>query len=81
MHTIPAAWKCPACQTSIDHDGEGPRYGVVYRCHVCRLELIADFDAEKLILAPLPAPRQNPEESSPTDKKLTGRAAHAKSVR
>jgi hypothetical protein len=54
MQAVVPAWKCPACQTSIRREGEVPRQGVVYRCHVCRLELIADLIAEKLVLAPIP---------------------------
>jgi hypothetical protein len=52
MHTFTIAWKCPACQSSISHEADGLRQGVVYRCHVCRLELIAD-GADRLVLAPL----------------------------
>jgi predicted RNA-binding Zn-ribbon protein involved in translation (DUF1610 family) len=49
-------WKCPACQTQIEHDANmtTPRPGVIYRCHVCRLELKLDPETNKLILAPLP---------------------------
>jgi hypothetical protein len=32
-----------------------PRPGFVYRCHVCRLELVLDTETEKLTVAPLPA--------------------------
>jgi hypothetical protein len=31
-----------------------PRVGIVYRCYVCRLELILNAANEKLELAPLP---------------------------
>jgi hypothetical protein len=49
-------WKCPACQTSIQHENELalPRPNVIYRCHVCRLELIIDPATSKLVLAPMP---------------------------
>ena len=34
------AWKCPACETAIRHDGDAPTPGRLYRCHACRLELV-----------------------------------------
>jgi hypothetical protein len=46
-------WKCPACQTQIAHNGDAPEPRRVYRCHVCRLELILDEGSQKLTLAPL----------------------------
>jgi hypothetical protein len=46
-------WKCPACQTQIAHYGDAPEPMRVYRCHVCRLELILDQNTQKLTLAPL----------------------------
>jgi hypothetical protein len=48
-------WTCPACSLAISHHDSdpAPRPGVVYRCHVCRLELVLDVKAEKLTLAPL----------------------------
>jgi hypothetical protein len=47
-------WKCPACQTQIRHDGDRPEKKRIYRCHVCRLELVPDEDTRTLIVAPLP---------------------------
>ena len=49
-------WRCPACQTNITHaDTEAsPRLGVVYRCHICRLELVVDVDTQKLAVRPFP---------------------------
>ena len=49
-------WKCPACSLSIRHSEQeaAPRRGVVYRCHICRLELALDEKTDKLSLAPLP---------------------------
>jgi hypothetical protein len=50
-------WHCPACSTVIRHP-EGvdavPRPGVVYRCSVCRLELMVDEKTGKLTVAPFP---------------------------
>jgi rubredoxin len=48
-------WKCPACEASISHDGEVmPNFGMIYRCHICRLELVFDPVTGQLTLAPLP---------------------------
>jgi hypothetical protein len=48
-------WMCPACRSPIHHSEteQGPRTGVTYRCHICRLELVVDPDHSKLVLAPL----------------------------
>jgi hypothetical protein len=56
-------WKCPACQTPLNHDGDTWRPGRVYRCHVCRLELVLDEASNDLMVAPLPA------DSTPTKQK------------
>lgn len=47
-------WKCPACQTQIRHDGATPEPKRLYRCHVCRLELVLDEQTKTLKVAPLP---------------------------
>lgn len=50
------SWKCPACGSTIrghEHDADMPRVGTVYRCHICRLELIADAKTQRLVLAPI----------------------------
>jgi hypothetical protein len=54
LQTMP--WKCPACSEQIRHaPGEDtPRQGAIYRCHICRLELMLDAEAGKLTLAPFP---------------------------
>jgi hypothetical protein len=51
-------WTCPACQSAIRHDVDVPQFGQVYRCHICRLELMTDPTTTKLTLAPL-APSLN----------------------
>ena len=51
------SWKCPACQTQIRHDGDRPERYRVYRCHVCRLELVLDESTQAMTVAPLPALR------------------------
>jgi DNA-directed RNA polymerase subunit RPC12/RpoP len=54
-------WKCPACSTQIRHsDAEpAPRPGVIYRCPVCRLELVVDERTTKLTVAPLSDDRRS----------------------
>lgn len=47
---IAMAWKCPACGIGINHQQGTPRPHVVYRCHVCRLELVC---ANQLMVVPL----------------------------
>jgi hypothetical protein len=48
-------WQCPACGTPFRFDAreEGPRIGVIYRCHVCRIELVLNPDTERLEVLPL----------------------------
>jgi hypothetical protein len=53
---VALSWKCPACQTAIRHEGDEPRPRRVYRCHVCRLELVLDEKAQTMIVAPLDDP-------------------------
>jgi hypothetical protein len=50
-------WTCPACRTPIHHSesDQRPRVGITYRCHICRLELVADLNHNGLVLAPLPS--------------------------
>ena len=49
-------WKCPACSEQIRHSQceDQPRPGGIYRCHICRLELVLDLGSAKLTVAPLP---------------------------
>jgi hypothetical protein len=48
-------WKCPACGSQIRHSDldDRPRPGERYRCHICRLDLMADPETKRLIVAPL----------------------------
>jgi hypothetical protein len=45
-------WKCPACNSELfhAHTDDLPHPGVVYRCCICRLELI--FDPYVMTLRP-----------------------------
>jgi predicted SprT family Zn-dependent metalloprotease len=54
-------WRCPACQQPIQHNETEatPRSGAVYRCHVCRLELVLDATTERLIVRPIPDSDRN----------------------
>jgi len=44
-------WTCPSCHLPIQHDSteQRPRPHVVYRCHICRLDLVVDAARGKLI--------------------------------
>ncbi len=45
-------WTCPACRTLIQHHDAPSHAGVVYRCPTCRLELVVDDRAQRLVVAP-----------------------------
>jgi hypothetical protein len=57
-------WRCPACDTPIQHTEteERPRVGVLYRCHLCRIELVVDLRTNKLAAAG--GPDGEPDDSS-----------------
>lgn len=46
---------CPACSTVIRHHAgeETPRPDTIYRCHVCRLELVGSANTKGFTVAPL----------------------------
>jgi hypothetical protein len=48
-------WSCPACRTPIHHaaNEDRPRANSLYRCHICRLELILDPETGRLTVAPV----------------------------
>ena len=52
------AWTCPACSIQIEHEQDRPLPKKVYRCHVCRLELVLDEHASKLVVVPFAASSQ-----------------------
>ena len=54
-------WKCPACQMLIRNDGDAPS-PPVYRCHVCRVELVPDERGQRLVVARLNAASENEAE-------------------
>jgi hypothetical protein len=52
-------WKCPACSSPIrreliaaGHDSPQPER--IYRCAICRLDLVLSDDGTRMIVAPLP---------------------------
>jgi hypothetical protein len=60
------SWRCPACETVVrqgDPDTDLPRARQIYRCHVCRLELVFDATTMKLTVVPFPT-----EPASPSKK-------------
>ncbi len=60
-------WTCPACRLAIRHSehDDTPRTGVIYRCHVCRLELVVDIIEGKMTLAPFRSSAEDPPLESP----------------
>jgi hypothetical protein len=47
-------WKCPVCALPLHHaEGDRPVAGALYRCHICRVELMFDLAKGKLVLAPI----------------------------
>jgi hypothetical protein len=57
-------WRCPACRTVIEHKDaeERPRLDVLYRCHLCRLDLTLDALSGRLTEArndPDPRPERH----------------------
>ena len=49
LHKVPVPLSCPACWTEIPHNRETvPRNGQVYRCSLCRLELVFDVTSGRL---------------------------------
>jgi rubredoxin len=61
-------WKCPACSTQIEHSEAAiqPVNGALYRCSVCRLELIFDAAINKLTVAPFVRDESN-QKTRPTN--------------
>jgi len=57
-------WRCPACETPIRHSEteERPRLGVLYRCHLCRIELVLDVRTDRLTAS---RPDADGDDSSP----------------
>lgn len=54
-YTAAVPWRCPACQTQIQHLPlqNLPLPGVRYRCAVCRLEVMFDPVVGRLQVAPV----------------------------
>jgi hypothetical protein len=51
-------WKCPACSTYIRRElmeagDETPQPARIYRCSICRLELVLSDDGTQMVVAPL----------------------------
>ena len=45
-------WRCPMCGMQIRHSDadDRPHSGDLYRCHVCRLELVLDVTSDRLVV-------------------------------
>jgi len=65
-------WQCPACSTRIRHsENEAfPPAGVIYRCPVCRLELMLGGDLQTFVVAPLRGDQRNGK----ADRRKAGRS-------
>jgi len=61
-------WKCPACETAMRHDGVAPESNRLYRCHVCRLELMLDEATNRMQVPPLPDDADDPAPRRPPKK-------------
>lgn len=58
-------FKCPACSSHIrsvliDAGDDQPVVGRVYRCAICRLELVLNADGTQMIVAPVVPPADTP---------------------
>jgi rubredoxin len=47
-------WTCPVCTLRLQHTTEIPQTGQVYRCPICKLNLV--FDPVKGKMRPVPPP-------------------------
>jgi hypothetical protein len=45
-------WRCPSCHVEIQHTTEFPYPECVYRCPVCRLNLLFDIKIKKMLPVP-----------------------------
>jgi hypothetical protein len=57
-------WSCPACHTQIHHaaNEDRPRSNSLYRCHICRLELVLDPETDRLMIAPIREDEPEPKD-------------------
>jgi hypothetical protein len=60
FHPLIMPWRCPACGLTVQHSEDIPRIDVIYRCHICRLDLVTDHQTGKMRLAPVPGSREKP---------------------
>jgi hypothetical protein len=76
-------WRCPACRSAIQHNEieSRPRPGVVYRCYVCRLELVLNENTDYLDVTAMrtPAPRERTVTQTPAIPDVAGRVSKKKS--
>ena len=52
-------WTCPACHNQIAHSEleVKPRPNTPYHCRVCGVDLLVDWDTNRLAVAPVPGDR------------------------
>jgi hypothetical protein len=63
-------WKCPACSTPIRPTlnavgDDTPQLNKVYRCSVCRLELVLDERTNTMVVTPLETADETPRKARP----------------
>ena len=68
-------WTCPACRTAVRHaEAEPlPRIGAIYRCPVCRIELVVDTRTSKMRVAPLAAAADGGEKRGARKRRKPGK--------
>jgi hypothetical protein len=59
--------KCPACSSPIRRElitagHQNPKPEHVYRCGICRLDLVLSKDGERMIVAPLDPPSRRADD-------------------
>jgi hypothetical protein len=70
---------CPACRNTIRHSETEaiPRTDVIYRCAICRLELVVDAARDVMIVAPFPTHEDDVARKAKPTSTLMGRTQAA----
>ena len=70
---------CPACRNSIRHSEMEaiPRPDVIYRCPICRLELVVDTARDVMVVAPFPTHEEDVATQAKTTTRLMARPQEA----
>jgi hypothetical protein len=70
---------CPACRNTIRHSETEaiPRTDVIYRCAICRLELVVDAGRDVMTVAPFPTHEDDVASKAKGTSTLMGRTQAA----